>query len=111
MNTIKKQIQRQRRKKRVRAKISGTHECPRMTVYRSLTKISIQLIDDQNGKTLTAVSSKKQTMQDAKESGKIIAEQAKEIKISKCVFDRNGYAFHGKIKAVADAARDAGLQF
>jgi large subunit ribosomal protein L18 len=118
-----KQDQRKVRHARVRAKISGTSERPRLNVFRSLTSISLQLIDDATGKTLIGLSSKTQKTEgvDAGERkgkvaiayvlGKIMAEKAKEQNISSIVFDRGGFAFNGRVKAVADGARDAGLQF
>lgn len=108
------QTNRLRRKVRIRAKISGTAEKPRFTVYRSNQAVYAQLIDDVQGKTLVASSSIKEksaSMETAKKVGAEIATLAKKAKITTCVFDRNGYKFHGIIKNLADSAREAGLQF
>jgi large subunit ribosomal protein L18 len=105
---------------RIRKKVAGTPERPRLNVYRSLNHIYAQVIDDLQGKTLAAVSTaigKKGerptggNVAAAKTIGKKIAELAKQKGITKVVFDRGGYIYHGRIKAVADAAREAGLQF
>lgn len=104
-----------RRKRRVRAKILGTALRPRMSVYRSLTRLSVQLIDDGAGKTLAAASSvdakAKHTKEGAAKLGTLIAKKAKDAGITTIVFDRNGYAYHGRLKALADAAREGGLVF
>lgn len=107
---------RQRRGARVRAKISGTPERPRLVVFRSLQSLEVQLIDDQAGITIVAVSTRKEkksgsNIQAAEKIGAAIAKKAQEKKITTCVFDRNGYAYHGVVKAIADKAREAGLQF
>lgn len=103
------------RKRRVRAKISGTADRPRLSVFRSLSQITVQLIDDDSGKTVASSSTKelkkKANIDGAAELGKSIAKKAKDLKISTIVFDRNGYKYHGRIKALADAAREGGLQF
>jgi large subunit ribosomal protein L18 len=105
---------------RIRKKVQGTSERPRLNVYRSLNHIYVQLIDDLDGKTLVSASSavgkkgQRKTggnVATAKEIGKAIAEKAKAKGISKVVFDRGGYIYHGRVKALADAAREAGLQF
>ena len=105
---------------RIRKKVKGTAERPRLNVYRSVNHIYVQLIDDLAGKTLIAASSavgkKGQrkaggNLAAAKEIGKSIAEKAKAKGISKVVFDRGGYLYHGRVKALADAAREGGLQF
>jgi len=106
---------------RIRKKIEGTAERPRLNVYRSLNHIYVQVIDDEDGKTIVQASSvegrkkgQRSTggnVASAKEIGKRIAERAKEKGITKVVFDRGGYLYHGRIKALADAAREAGLQF
>ena len=105
---------------RIRKKLAGTTERPRLNVYRSLNHIYAQLIDDATGKTLAAASttqgkkgSKKAggNVASAKEVGKQIAERAKGKGIKRVVFDRGGYLYHGRIKALADAAREAGLEF
>jgi large subunit ribosomal protein L18 len=106
--------------KRIRKKVLGTAERPRLNVYRSLNNIYVQVIDDLKGVTLVSANSaegKKGTrttggnLSAAKTVGKAIAERAKEKGISKVVFDRGGYIYHGRVKALADAAREAGLQF
>ena len=102
---------------RIRAKLSGTTERPRLNVYRSLNHIYAQLIDDQKGETLAAVSTlalKVKTggnVAAAKEIGKAIAEKATSKGIKKVVFDRGGFLYHGRIKALAEAAREGGLEF
>jgi large subunit ribosomal protein L18 len=102
---------------RIRAKLSGTGERPRLNVYRSLNHIYVQVIDDQKGETLVAASTlqaKSKTggnVAAAKEIGKAIAEQAAAKGIKQVVFDRGGYLYHGRVKALADAAREAGLEF
>ena len=114
MNTNKTE-NRLARKRRVRAKISGTPECPRMSIFRSLSQMSVQIIDDESGKTVASATTveikKKPNMDGAKALGELIAKKAKDAKISTVIFDRNGYKYHGRVKAVADAARDAGLTF
>lgn len=111
----KKQIQRAGRHRRIRAKLAGTHSKPRLIVYRSLMATHAQLVDDGAGKTLASASDvklKKGTKTErAAEVGKTIATKALEQKIETCVFDRNGYKYHGRVKAVAEAAREAGLKF
>jgi large subunit ribosomal protein L18 len=108
---------RQRVHARVRAKISGTAERPRLNVFRSLNHIYAQLIDDQKGITIVSASTialKLKTggnVAAAKEIGKVVAERAIEKGVKKVVFDRGGYLYHGRIKALADAAREAGLEF
>lgn len=103
------------RKKRVRATISGTAERPRLSVFRSNSHIYAQLIDDVNGVTLAQASDLKSKNGNKTESasavGKAIAEAAKKAKITTCVFDRNGYKYHGRVKALAEGAREGGLQF
>lgn len=111
---------RERRKIRVRKKISGTSERPRMSVYRSLNNISVQLIDDLAGKTLVQASTYEKSFPSeghtgnrsaAKKVGELVAERALAQKIDKVVFDRNGFLYHGCVKALADAARQKGLKF
>ena len=103
------------RKKRIRARVCGTASRPRLTVYRSLTQVTAQLIDDAAGKTLAAASTREAkagpNVAGGKKLGALIAKKAKESKISSIVFDRNAYAYHGVVKAVADAAREGGLRF
>lgn len=107
--------QRQKRKRRIRKKIFGTPEKPRLTVYRSLRYVYVQLIDDLNGKTLASASSLKNgggaNKMKAEEVGAMIAERALSLKIKNVAFDRNGYLYHGVVKALADGARKAGLEF
>lgn len=108
---------RQKRHRRVRAKISGTPERPRLAVYRSNTGIYGQLIDDVARKTLASVSpaevkdAKRTKIDQSTTLGNLIAEKAKKVGITTIVFDRGGYQYHGRVKAFADAARSAGLQF
>ena len=111
-NEIRKRIH-----SRIRAKLSGTGERPRLNVYRSLNHIYAQVIDDQKGETIVSASSLALKMKtggnvaSAKEIGKAIAEQAVAKGIKKVVFDRGGFLYHGRVKALADAAREAGLEF
>ncbi len=114
----KKSILRYQRGKRVRAKISGNAESPRLSVFRSLRGVYVQAIDDQNGKTIASAQwkevvgkAKKNDIERAKEVGKLIAEKCLKFNVVKAVFDRNGYKYHGKIKAVAEGAREGGLKF
>ena len=116
MNTeTKRNAIRQRIHQRIRRKLSGTAERPRLNIYRSLNHIYAQVIDDQKGETLVSASSIKLktggNVAAAKEIGKTVAEKAVEKGIKKVVFDRGGYLYHGRIKALADAAREAGLEF
>lgn len=115
MNTVIKTLQRERRKKRIRAKVFGTAEKPRLSIFRSNKYISAQLIDDTKGVTLASASSKnekgKTVVERAKAVGFSIAEQAKSKKVSSVVFDRGGYIYTGSVAAVADGAREAGLKF
>jgi large subunit ribosomal protein L18 len=106
----------ERRKKRIRKSITGTMEIPRVSVFRSLKHIYAQVIDDSQGTTLAAASSialkiEGGNIEGAKQVGKVLAEKAIEKGISKVCFDRNGRLFHGRVKALADAAREAGLKF
>ncbi len=118
---ISRSAHRQRIHRRVRQKVSGTPERPRLAVYRSLNHIYAQVIDDGTGKTLVSASSldkeiRKQSkgggnVASAKVVGKQIAERAKTAGISQVVFDRGGYKYHGRVEALAQAAREAGLKF
>ena len=106
------------RKKRVRAKISGTPQRPRLSVYKSNANIYAQLIDDVNGVTLASANSLQSevaeshpNVETAKKVGEAIGKRALEAGIEEVVFDRNGYLYHGKVKALAEAAREAGLKF
>ena len=105
----------ERRQKRIRAKISGTSQIPRLSVFKSNKFIYAQLIDDVKGNTLfsfSSVNSKAKTpLEKAKEVGMEVAKKAMASKIEKVVFDRSGYIYTGKIKAIADGAREAGLTF
>jgi len=111
-NEIRKRIH-----TRIREKLSGTTERPRLNVFRSLNHIYAQVIDDQQGVTVASASSLALKLKTggnvaaAKEIGKAIAEKAQEKGIKKVVFDRGGFLYHGRIKALADAAREAGLEF
>lgn len=115
MNTKIKTLQRDRRRKRIRAKIFGTSEKPRFSIFRSNKYISAQLIDDVKGETLASATSKgnkvKSVIEKAKAVGASIAEQAKAKKIVTAVFDRGGYLYTGSVAALADGAREAGLKF
>ena len=113
---IAKNDVRQRVQKRIRRKLSGTAQRPRLSVYRSLNHIYAQLIDDMAGRTVVAANSREGAgRQEAgakkKTGGKLLAERAKAKAVGKVVFDRGGYLYHGRVKALADAARQAGLQF
>ncbi len=111
-NEIRKRIH-----TRIREKLSGTTERPRLNVYRSLNHIYAQVIDDQKGETLASASTLQLKLKTggnvaaAKEIGKAVAEKAVAQGIKRVVFDRGGYLYHGRIKALADAAREAGLEF
>ncbi|ACZ01722.1 50S ribosomal protein L18 [Streptobacillus moniliformis] len=116
---VDRNLARVRKHKSIRAKISGTPERPRLTVFRSLTNIFAQLIDDTTGRTLVSASTIEKgnkvehgsNVEAAKLIGKRIAEKAKAAGITKVVFDRSGYIYTGRVKALADAAREAGLEF
>ena len=115
----RKEFRRFRIKKRIRKVIHGTPDRPRMTVFRSNKEIYVQLVDDLGNKTITSTSSqaadianqKSTKTEKAKLVGKLIAEKAKEAGISTVVFDRNGYLYHGRVKSLAEAARENGLKF
>lgn len=117
---LRKIERRQRIKMRVRKKIFGTQERPRMSVFRSNKQIYVQFVDDVRGETLASASSENKTIvekgamnktQQAEEVGKLAAEVAKSKGIERVVFDRNGYLYHGRVKALADSARANGLKF
>ncbi len=118
---IKRNEIRLRKHARVRKKISGTAERPRLCVFRSLANISVQLIDDVNHKTLAAASSNEKKIKAdhayggnvaaAKAVGELIAKRALELNLDTVVFDRSGYVYHGRVAALAEAAREAGLKF
>jgi large subunit ribosomal protein L18 len=101
----------------VRSKIRGSAERPRLSVYRSNRGVFAQLIDDDAGKTMAAVSWTESDlkgldpMEQAKKTGELLAKRAKEAKVETCVFDRGGYRYHGRVKAVAEGAREGGLKF
>lgn len=113
-----KKKRRVRRKRHIRKQITGSPACPRMTVYRSNSKMYVQVIDDVSGKTLASVSTMekeyrelKNTVENAAKLGAAIGDRLKKIKVDTVVFDRNGYLFHGIVKAIADGARKAGIRF
>jgi large subunit ribosomal protein L18 len=110
-----KKLKRLRRHRRVRAKMKGTAKIPRFCVFRSNKYIYGQLINDEKGKTLFSANDKglkaKNKIEAAKEVGKLIAQKAVEQKITKAVFDRGGYKYHGRVKSLAEGAREGGLKF
>lgn len=115
----KKIVRRQKLRWRIRSRVTGTATKPRMSVFRSNKDIYVQLIDDTNGTTLAAASSRQKDIQAQAGTkieksalvGKTIAQKALELGIEKCVFDRGGYLYHGRVKSVADGAREGGLKF
>lgn len=117
--TSQKQVVRFKRKRRIRARIEGTTDMPRMSVFRSNKHIYVQLVDDVKGHTLVAASSLEEelkekvggTIEGAKTLGNLVAKRALAKNIAQVVFDRGGYLYHGRVKAVADAAREGGLKF
>ena len=117
MSVITKEARRLKRRRRVRAKVSGTAERPRVSVFRSNRGISAQLIDDIAGRTLAAVNWTEPELRSlapaerAGRAGALLAERAKAAGVSIVVFDRGGYQYHGQVKALAEGAREAGLQF
>jgi large subunit ribosomal protein L18 len=117
MSVATKPSQRLRRRRRVRAKVRGTAERPRLSVFRSNRGISAQLIDDVDGRTLAAVNwiesdlKGLQAMEQAKRVGELIAERGKAAGVDTAVFDRGGYRYHGRVRALAEGARDGGLSF
>ena len=106
-----------RRRRRVRARVTGTAERPRLSVYRSNRGVFAQLIDDRQGHTLAAVNwiepdlRKLGAADQAKKAGELLAERAKKAGVDTCVFDRGGYQYHGRVKALAEGAREGGLAF
>jgi len=116
---LQKQERRERIKKRIRKIVYGTTQTPRLSVFRSNKQIYAQIIDDESGKTLAYASSLEKDIvavsgnktEKAALVGKLIADKAKAINIEQVVFDRNGYLYHGRVKSVADAAREGGLKF
>jgi len=117
MSVTTKPQQRLRRRKRVRSKISGTAERPRLSVFRSNRGVFAQLIDDGKGHTVAAVNwiepelRKLTASEQAKRAGELLAERAKKAGVETCVFDRGGYQYHGRVKALAEGAREGGLVF
>ncbi len=117
MSATTKPASRLRRRRRVRAKVGGTAERPRLSVFRSNRGIRAQLIDDVSGHTLAAVNWTEDDlktmgrMDQAKRAGELIAERAKAAGVETCVFDRGGYRYHGKVRALAEGARESGLRF
>jgi large subunit ribosomal protein L18 len=117
MTVASKPQQRLRRRRRVRGKIRGTAERPRLSVFRSNRGVVAQLIDDDSGRTIAAVNwiepelRELGTMEQAKRVGELVAERAKQAGVSSCVFDRGGYRYHGRVRALAEGAREGGLAF
>jgi len=107
---LARQEKRLKRHKRIRAKVCGTSRQPRLSVFKSRQYVYVQLIDDDKGKTLASARGRANIDQ-AKKAGQAIAKKALEKKIGKVVFDRGGYQYHGRVKAVAEGAREAGLKF
>lgn len=115
-NSTNKRIKRLKSKARIRKKIEGTADCPRLSVYRSTHHTYAQLIDDVSGKVLAAASTKsekmnKKNLEASKSVGEALAKKATEKNIKNVVFDRSGFVYHGRVKAVADGAREGGLNF
>jgi large subunit ribosomal protein L18 len=117
MTVTTKPQQRLRRRRRVRSKITGTAERPRLSVFRSNRGVVAQLVDDRSGKTVAAVNwieadlRKLAPMDQATKVGSLLAERAKKEGVTACVFDRGGYRYHGRVKALAEGARQGGLEF
>jgi large subunit ribosomal protein L18 len=116
MTVLTKRQARLRRHRRVRGKVAGTADRPRLVVFRSNRGISAQLVDDQTGRTLasaswTAADASGSKTEQAAAVGKVLADAAKKAGIESCVFDRAGYLYHGRVKALAEGAREGGLQF
>ena len=117
MTVQTKQQQRLRRRRRVRAKVRGTAERPRLSVFRSNRGVFAQLVDDGSGRTLAAVSWIEGDLRglkpgdQAKQAGELLAKRAKEAGVEACVFDRGGYRYHGRVRALAEGAREGGLRF
>jgi large subunit ribosomal protein L18 len=114
---IEKRDRRAKRRRRIRAKASGTAERPRLSVFRSNRGVVAQLIDDDRGHTLAAVRwfepelRELKALDQARRAGELLAERAQQAGVETCVFDRGGYKYHGRVKALADAAREGGLRF
>ena len=117
MTVLTKPQRRLRRRRRVRAKVRGSAERPRLSVYRSNRGIFAQLIDDDAGRTLASVTWTEDELkgldrtEQAKKAGELLAKRAADAKLSTCVFDRGGYRYHGRVKALAEGAREGGLKF
>jgi large subunit ribosomal protein L18 len=117
MSTLTKREARLRRHRRVRGKVAGTAERPRLTVFRSNRGIFAQLVDDESGRTLASAGWTSLAEQDgskteqAAQVGRALAEVARKAGIERCVFDRGGYLYHGRVKALAEGVREGGLQF
>jgi len=117
MAVATKPQQRMRRRRRVRAKISGTAERPRLSVFRSNRGLFAQLLDDRDGRTVVAVNwiepelRELAPMEQAKRIGELLAERARAAGVETCVFDRGGYRYHGRVRALAEGAREGGLRF
>jgi len=117
MGVTTKPTQRLRRRRRVRAKVRGSAERPRLSVFRSNRGVVVQLIDDDAARTVAAVNwiesdlRELAPMDQARRAGELLAARAGEAGITTCVFDRGGYRYHGRVRALADAAREAGLKF
>ena len=117
MAVLTKPQRRLRRRRRVRARIRGSAERPRLSVYRSNRGVFAQLIDDDAGRTVASASwteselRKLDSMEQAKRAGELLAERAKAAGVESCVFDRGGYRFHGRVAAIAEGAREGGLSF
>jgi large subunit ribosomal protein L18 len=117
MTVLTKPQKRLRRRRRVRARIRGSAERPRLSVYRSNRGVFAQLIDDDAGRTLASASwtedelRKLDPMEQAKRAGELLAERGKAAGVETCVFDRGGYRFHGRVAAIAEGAREGGLKF
>jgi large subunit ribosomal protein L18 len=118
MTTLTTRAARERRHRRIRGKVAGTAERPRLTVFRSNKGIFAQLVDDEGGRTIAGASwlglkksFKGSKVEQAAEVGKAVAEAAKKAGIEEVVFDRGGYLYHGRVKALADGAREGGLKF
>jgi large subunit ribosomal protein L18 len=117
MSVATKPSKRLRRRRRVRAKVRGSAERPRLAVFRSNRGVQAQLIDDDRGHTIAAVVwtedelKSLKAMEQAKKAGELLAQRAKQAGVETCVFDRGGYRYHGKVRALADGAREGGLSF
>jgi len=117
MSVLTNRQRRLKRRRRVRARVKGTAERPRLSVYRSNKGVFAQLIDDTKGQTLAAVNwiepelRQLSASEQAKKAGELLAERAKGASVETCVFDRGGYQYHGRVKALAEGAREGGLAF